>query len=54
MKIIITQSINYFRHRPGDLLVINLEEPSAFKNFCSFLELDSDDSDFPWINKTDA
>lgn len=46
--------LEYFRHRPDRLLVINLSDSSAYQNFCSFLRLEPKGSDFPWLNKTDA
>lgn len=44
--------VEYFRHRPGRLLVTNLSDPSAYSEFCSFLGLEPRGSDFPWLNKT--
>ncbi|MEX0906258.1 MAG: sulfotransferase [Balneolaceae bacterium] len=42
----------YFRHRPGDLLVLNVAERGAYKKFCDFLGVESVREDFPWKNKT--
>jgi hypothetical protein len=60
-KIILTQHyekrnqeiINYFKDRPNDLLVINLSEPDAYKNFCDFIGIKSSKNNFPWENKTE-
>lgn len=45
--------IEYFRHRPDDLLVLNVAEDGAYQKFCSFLGVVSDQTAFPWANKTD-
>ena len=44
--------IEYFRHRPGDLLVLNVAEPDAYSNLCAFLGRPRTDRPFPWENKT--
>lgn len=44
--------MEYFRHRPGDLLVLNVSKPNAYKELCDFLNLKTDKTDFPWENKT--
>jgi Sulfotransferase domain len=31
------QVLDYFRHRPGDLLVLNIAEPAAMERLCAFL-----------------
>lgn len=43
---------SYFKYRPQDLLVINLKEKGAYKEFINFIEVDSKLEDFPWENKT--
>lgn len=43
---------DYFRHRPGDLLTINLEEKDDYTRFCDFLKLEPKQEGFPWENKT--
>lgn len=42
----------YFKHRPNDLLILNVSEPGAYRKLCSFLGVQSDKADFPWENKT--
>ena len=44
----------YFRHRPGDLLVLNVAEPGAYDKLCDFLGRPRTGRDFPWENKTGA
>lgn len=45
--------LNYFKDRPGDLLVINLSEPNAYVKFVNFLNIKSPFNSFPWENKTE-
>lgn len=47
------QVADYFRHRPNDLLVLNISKPGAYIELCKFLGIKSDKKDFPWENKTD-
>jgi hypothetical protein len=42
----------YFRHRPDDLLILNLKEKDSYFNFCTFLNEKPMRSNFPWKNKT--
>lgn len=42
----------YFRHRPDDLLVLNVAKDGAYQKLCSFLGVESDRQSFPWKNKT--
>ena len=42
----------YFRHRPQDLLVLNVAEPGAYQKLCAFLGKPALEKDFPWQNKT--
>lgn len=42
----------YFKHRPNDLLVINLSERGAYQEFVDFLGVESQYHSFPWENKT--
>ena len=44
---------DYFRHRPKDLLIINLKEKDSYSRFCEFLDLEQKRYSFPWENKTD-
>jgi len=46
------QVIDYFSDRPDDLLVINLSEPDAYSRFTHFIDIDSDQEEFPWENRT--
>lgn len=43
---------DYFKARPGDLLVLNLAEDGSYLKFIGFLGIESPFSDFPWENKT--
>ncbi len=42
----------YFRDRPGDLLVINLAREGSYRKFVEFIDAESECSSFPWKNKT--
>jgi hypothetical protein len=44
--------MEYFRHRPQDLLVLNVATPSAYDHLCEFLEKPHLGKEFPWENKT--
>lgn len=44
--------IEYFRHRPGDLLLLNVAEKGAYAKLCEFLDVKTNKTDFPWENKT--
>tara|TARA_R110002049_G_scaffold276348_1_gene454581 strand:+ start:731 stop:1444 length:714 start_codon:yes stop_codon:yes gene_type:complete len=44
--------IEYFRHRPNDLLVLNVSEKDAYKKLCDFIGKETTRRDFPWENKT--
>lgn len=44
--------LEYFRHRPEDLLVLNVAEDGAYKKLCDFLGVPHENKDFPWENKT--
>lgn len=43
--------VDYFRHRPNDLLVINLKENDSYARFCNFLGIEQKHESFPWENK---
>lgn len=43
---------DYFKHRPTDLLEINLAAPDSYKVFVDFLGVRSRFESFPWENKT--
>lgn len=45
--------IEYFRHRPADLLVLDVSKERAFSDLCRFLGKPVLDKPFPWANKTD-
>jgi len=42
---------DYFRHRPNDLLVMNVKEPDAYTKLSNFLEISAVGNEFPWENK---
>mgnify|MGYP006434833905 CR=1 FL=1 len=44
--------IEYFRHRPDDLLVLNVAEKGAYRKLCEFLDKPITQEEFPWENKT--
>lgn len=44
--------IRYFRHRPEDLLVLNVAEKGAYRRLCDFLGVEGGKEDFPWKNRT--
>lgn len=44
--------LEYFRHRPHDLLVLNVAESGAYQKLRDFLGKRGEGSDFPWENKT--
>lgn len=44
--------IDYFKDRPGHLLVINIAEKGAYQKFIDFLGVDTPYNDFPWENRT--
>jgi hypothetical protein len=44
--------VEYFRHRPVDLLVLNVAELGAYAKLCRFLGKPCTGEQFPWENKT--
>ena len=44
--------IEYFRHRPEDLLILNVAKKGAYKKLGDFLGKDVKQINFPWENKT--
>ena len=42
----------YFRHRSGDLLVLNVAEKDAYQRLCHFLGKPLVREEFPWKNRT--
>jgi|SRR5690554_5299286 len=48
------QVVDYFKHRPKDLLVLNVAKSGAYSKLCEFLGVQSNAIDFPWENKTDV
>lgn len=42
----------YFRHRPADLLMINLAARDAYHQFCAFLGKPAHGRGFPWLNRS--
>jgi len=45
---------DYFRHREGSLLVLNVASAQAYGDFCVFLGEERVDMPFPWRNRTDS
>ncbi len=43
---------DYFRHRPNDLLIINLSEPEAVQKLCKFLGKPITGQQMPWLNRS--
>ena len=43
---------DYFKHRPEDLLVLNVAEKGAYRKLCEFLGKPVIQEEFPWENKT--
>ncbi|SCY54112.1 sulfotransferase [Thiohalorhabdus denitrificans] len=43
---------DYFRHRPEDLLVVNVKRPEDYDRFCAFLGVPRRREGFPWENRT--
>ena len=46
--------LEYFRHRPDDLLVINLAHKDAYTRLCKFLNKKPLYNQMPWENKTES
>jgi len=44
--------VEYFRHRPNDLLILNVAEEGAYQKLCVFLRKETEIQNFPWENKT--
>lgn len=44
--------VDYFKHRPKDLLVLDVAEDDAYEKLCSFLGKPLVSASFPWENKT--
>ncbi len=42
----------YFRGRPNDFIEINLAIKDDFRRLCEFLNVETDITDFPWLNKS--
>jgi len=45
--------MEYFRHRPNDLLVVNLANKGAYAKLCEFIGKPCTREEFPWENRTD-
>jgi hypothetical protein len=43
--------MEYFRDRPDDLLVMDVEKGDNWKELCGFLGIDIPDAPFPWKNR---
>ena len=46
----ICQVLDYFRHRPEDLLVLNIGKSNAMQSLCDFLGFDYDGRQMPHLN----
>ena len=46
------QVVDYFRHRPNDLLVLNVSEPRAMQSLCDFLGVEHDGREMPHLNSS--
>jgi hypothetical protein len=44
--------LNYFKHRPNDLLVITISEPDAMEKICNFLNVPFTNQSMPHLNKS--
>lgn len=44
------EAFDYFKHRPNDLLVINITEGQGWRELCAFLSKKIPDQEFPRIN----
>jgi len=44
---------DYFRHRPGDLLVLNVGDPGAMQKLCQFLGVPYHGQAMPHLNRTE-
>jgi len=44
--------LEYFRHRPKDLLILNVTGGMAYKKLVLFLGKEVEQETFPWENKT--
>lgn len=42
----------YFRHRPDDLLVLNVADENSYTDLCNFLGVKKKRESFPWENRT--
>lgn len=43
---------DYFKNRPGDLLVLDVREEGAYARLCAFLGVAPRAEEFPWENRT--
>jgi hypothetical protein len=43
--------MEYFRDRPDDLLVMDVEKGDGWEKLCGFLDIDIPDAAFPWKNR---
>lgn len=48
-----TSVVEYFRHRPGELLVLDVSRAGAMADLCRFLGRPVVDKRFPWLNRTE-
>lgn len=47
-----TSVIEYFKDKPGKLIVINLKQKNVLTTICDFLEVENSIKEIPWENKT--
>jgi len=45
--------VEYFKSRPGDLLVLDVAEPGAMEKLCAFLAVEHRGQQMPYLNKSD-
>ncbi len=45
--------IEYFRHKPGMLLKLNVAESGSYQKLAKFLNVKTNKTDFPWLNATE-
>jgi len=44
--------LDYFRQRPNDLLILNIEDPSSMKSLCDFLDIKFTGQQMPHLNQS--
>jgi hypothetical protein len=46
------QAVDYFRHRPGQLLELDLAQASAMRQLCAFLDVPYAGQEMPRLNRS--